>query len=1008
MSEIRRQRIDAPDPSILDYVVNLGGRTLNLLSLPGRTTLKALTGREWGHEVARDIFGLDGTSGAITGLGIDILADPFTYIGLGASKIGQVKKATRLAQRLRVQEQQLAHGSDVAELALVTKRLNEQLAKAGIDRAGVDVLNREFESGLNAVERFIARRPGLRKGLKKTVREEPLSVGAREINTLGKAAYDKALAPFAALGVRLKREEKVLAKQLGKSVENVREDVAEVTESVFGLTRSNELLEHDLRQLWKTTPDETIEAVRQRALTDPSAKRELDMLEELTKGLSVDGVNPRFVNEYGSDFLKAGGPRKAFNESIARKVNEAFDERNRLINAYQRKLNSTDPRIIKISRELEDAFDNMITNELESLIDIKRLNQDDRKLLMGYLTHRATPEFYRLMQRSPEPIKTVIRNTLNTSLKNAKRRRFSGTINEMNRVAVEKGWVKQGEKILSDDYSELLVARALASAEAQANAFTVDAMVQTFASASENGVPLANFLADTNRTGVKMFGGTKVEWGEEIAKQSRKAEKAKRKLPTKAKRNIIGKKLEEAGFEGLTIPREFLDDLNVIERINLIPKERNRAVDLYQSYLTLLRSYVTIPFPAYHVRNSLGNFYNGALLTGVAYNPSTLAEFLKGVRVSANLHFGKHEKELEGILKEVVELGVAGKGLTYEVRDLINTLPARTMLAKATKPLKPGFTFGQFNEDAARIGLYMARRKQGWSKAEALANVHKYLFDYAHGLTNAEKSIRRNFAFFYTWTRFNIPLQLEHLLSPSKIYRSNIAVRLPGLLPNNYSFPESLERDPDRPLFLSQPGTFVGLWDSDSVVNLGLSVDDLSFGIEGQGLSGILRKSAVGSLNPLLKSPLEYMFQKDSFLGRDFEHLDRSNLYGGLIDSIGSDWVNEFFGVRKLKGGGYRMNKSWQLLLDNFPTTRVRSIAERGVDTRLTPEERIKALLWSFGIGATHKLSEAKKAEEKRRLRRILAQHVAEGTARRGQYFYATDPQNKRLISQLNKELSNR
>jgi hypothetical protein len=70
---------------------------------------------------------------------------------------------------------------------------------------------------------------------------------------------------------------------------------------------------------------------------------------------------------------------------------------------------------------------------------------------------------------------------------------------------------------------------------------------------------------------------------------------------------------------------------------------------------------------------------------------------------------------------------------------------------------------GSAIENNARFAHFLDKIKNGSTVDEAVMSVKKYLFDY-EDLTSFEKNVMKRVFPFYTWTRKNIPLQLENLI----------------------------------------------------------------------------------------------------------------------------------------------------------------------------------------------------------------------------------------------------
>ena len=194
-------------------------------------------------------------------------------------------------------------------------------------------------------------------------------------------------------------------------------------------------------------------------------------------------------------------------------------------------------------------------------------------------------------------------------------------------------------------------------------------------------------------------------------------------------------------------------------------------------------TYWNIPF---HTRNGVSNVYQNTL-AGVN-NPADYALATKIQSVQGNL--GKYikfvPKELTPDEKQIVKefkkqgLGKSGwmtgdisKSVDQEINGIFDFIKKRdTKGGKVLESVKfvprllnkAGGAFGGIVENNAKLAHFIAKRKEGLSPFEAGMSVKKYLFDYGD-LTKIEKKVFKRGAPFYTWTRKNIPLQLETLLT---------------------------------------------------------------------------------------------------------------------------------------------------------------------------------------------------------------------------------------------------
>jgi len=78
--------------------------------------------------------------------------------------------------------------------------------------------------------------------------------------------------------------------------------------------------------------------------------------------------------------------------------------------------------------------------------------------------------------------------------------------------------------------------------------------------------------------------------------------------------------------------------------------------------------------------------------------------------------------------------------------------------------VRAGFTVGEAIEDNARIANFLDGIQNGLSPDEAALRVKKYLFNY-DALSDFERKVLRRWVPFYTWTRYNLPLQLEMFIT---------------------------------------------------------------------------------------------------------------------------------------------------------------------------------------------------------------------------------------------------
>ena len=228
------------------------------------------------------------------------------------------------------------------------------------------------------------------------------------------------------------------------------------------------------------------------------------------------------------------------------------------------------------------------------------------------------------------------------------------------------------------------------------------------------------------------------------------------------------------------------------------------------------------------------------------------------------------------LLEEAMDMGVTGGSIIREARGILGVTDSGYQ-----RILKiPGFgklvgkeaELGALTQDALRMGHYLHARRVGDNPFQAALSVKTHLFDYAGGLTQFEQSWMRRLMPWYSWTRFNLPLQLRALgdhpkrfIQLSKLIKS-IEQAAPSARPLD-KFEAALM--PDFVTELAGLPVRRDKNDNPEVLLLGgwLPAADLQV-LLGQGTR---LDKLVSSLSPILKTPLELAFNYDAFLGRRVE-----------------------------------------------------------------------------------------------------------------------------------------
>jgi hypothetical protein len=289
--------------------------------------------------------------------------------------------------------------------------------------------------------------------------------------------------------------------------------------------------------------------------------------------------------------------------------------------------------------------------------------------------------------------------------------------------------------------------------------------------------------------------------------------------------------------------------------------------------------------PAYHAKNVVGNVWNaylGGLSSPKPYGQAAAFQAKLAADKMTGTIAGKPVKEL---YEEMTKRGVFGEG-QYGYAEFSNVLRKELEPTKATDLvtlstrnafLRAGFKVGQTLEDNARIASFLDQIQKGKTYEQAAKHVQKYLFDYGD-VSPFERGVLKRAMPFYTWSRKNIPLQLESIVRhPERVNKLNLGIeniqRAYGAQPPDPS------EVPDYvvgagPVYLGQGATpeqqtAVTLENLIPFMDLGVFTKFLNVKSTPTGPSkGELSETigtAMGPVSPFIKTPVELISNYDFF-----------------------------------------------------------------------------------------------------------------------------------------------
>jgi hypothetical protein len=196
------------------------------------------------------------------------------------------------------------------------------------------------------------------------------------------------------------------------------------------------------------------------------------------------------------------------------------------------------------------------------------------------------------------------------------------------------------------------------------------------------------------------------------------------------------------------------------------PEELNVLFKTYDNVLNWWKGQALLA-PSYHIRNVVGNVWNN-FLAGIkdptSYIKAGQIQMNKGKNLEVAGMTGEKLLNLakkRGVINEgwyAADIPTAVEsGVKSTWKEGINPLSQQNYAFKLNKAM------GSVLENNARLAHFIEKLETGSSIDDAVLSVKKYLFDY-QDLTNFEKTVMKRVFPFYTWTRKNIPLQLEHLI----------------------------------------------------------------------------------------------------------------------------------------------------------------------------------------------------------------------------------------------------
>lgn len=418
---------------------------------------------------------------------------------------------------------------------------------------------------------------------------------------------------------------------------------------------------------------------------------------------------------------------------------------------------------------------------------LKKLTTLRAKRELGYVTRITGSEALQYLRDAKIGSKGVSSARIwNTKIVNEIRRKTGDfTLDEFNNLMASHGIEKLGGKTVEEYFMKqpayLVATRGMRSAKAVTSAQFFDDVARTFGSNENPGyyIQLPETMSGyTSKIKGKWFDP---EVAKEIAKVSKKY-------------------------------------------IN--PHEAGAFLRMFDKVQSCWKRWTLAPFPKYHLRNMVGNFWNNYLddVKPVSYrkaeavqiwkklgtNKATLRE-LKSVGLDVN---DARRLSALGERYGVLNRGWWGADIPTTIEKEIKASKGFVAGIKVKGLAEPGMKVGTAIENNARLAHFIDKLDKGHDSLTASQSVKKYLFDYTD-LTSFERDVMKRLFPFYTWTRKNIPLQIEMaIMKPEKYMPMTHLLRNRDpvdLLRMKYARPDLYERLPVELRRTSEEVTYVPL-----------------------------------------------------------------------------------------------------------------------------------------------------------------------------------------------------
>ena len=366
-------------------------------------------------------------------------------------------------------------------------------------------------------------------------------------------------------------------------------------------------------------------------------------------------------------------------------------------------------------------------------------------------------------------------------------------------------------------------------------------------------------------------------------------------------------------------------------------KDKDNFLKVYDKFTNAWKKMATTSV-GFHVRNAFGNAFQMYLDVGAeALNPKWLQIANEVGKDSAEVLFKSVDgveytgKMVNDLFKQVglddvtqlsTEFNKARKG-NITIDELINGVTK-----PKTNPIEAIFNtsqkVGDNIEKLAKRQQFSILLERGYSPLEAKQHVDKFLFDYSD-LTDFETDFMKRIIPFYTFAKKNMELQIDTLMhNPTPVKNAR------RILDNQRKVNVSKEEE-----------QLIKDNDKDKIItDFGGKKRTIS-----TNLPWIQDVNPLGSLNPIIKTPLELATNKNFTFGNDIEQYggqvkEASPIEGLLGGILGQTEIGE-------DGTKYINAKAKHLITNALPSVRTMDRSFENV----TSDDKLGGLMALLGLG---------------------------------------------------------